>query len=66
MAAQAGAGEYFTSVRLSSADTFAIAQLRYQIEVVPEPATWALLIAGFGMVGVAARRRRQPATTLGA
>lgn len=25
--------------------------------VVPEPATWALLIAGFGMVGYAARRR---------
>jgi len=27
---------------------------------VPEPATWAMLIAGFGIVGVAARRRRQP------
>jgi hypothetical protein len=26
---------------------------------VPEPASWALLIAGFGMVGMAARRRRQ-------
>lgn len=26
---------------------------------VPEPATWALLIAGFGMVGVAARRRNR-------
>lgn len=26
--------------------------------VVPEPATWAMLIAGFGMVGFAARRRR--------
>jgi hypothetical protein len=25
---------------------------------VPEPATWAMLIAGFGMVGVAIRRRR--------
>ncbi len=25
--------------------------------VVPEPATWALMIAGFGMVGFAARRR---------
>jgi len=32
----------------------------YQIGIgtVPEPASWALLIAGFGMVGVAARRRR--------
>ena len=26
--------------------------------VIPEPATWAMLIAGFGLVGVAARRRR--------
>jgi hypothetical protein len=26
--------------------------------VVPEPATWALMILGFGMVGVAARRSR--------
>jgi hypothetical protein len=25
---------------------------------IPEPATWAMLIAGFGFVGVAARRRR--------
>jgi len=25
---------------------------------VPEPATWAMLIAGFGLVGVSARRRR--------
>ncbi|WP_235945650.1 FxDxF family PEP-CTERM protein [Thermaurantiacus tibetensis] len=30
--------------------------------LVPEPATWAMLIAGFGMVGLAARRRRAAAT----
>lgn len=28
---------------------------------VPEPANWAMLIAGFGLVGAAARRRRQTA-----
>ena len=28
------------------------------LTAVPEPATWALLLAGFGMVGYAARRRR--------
>jgi hypothetical protein len=28
------------------------------IATVPEPATWFLLVAGFGMVGVAARRRK--------
>ncbi len=28
------------------------------ISAVPEPATWGLMIAGFGMVGFAARRRR--------
>ena len=27
-------------------------------QIVPEPANWLMLIAGFGMVGVAARRRR--------
>ena len=26
--------------------------------VVPEPASWAMLIAGFGFVGAVARRRR--------
>lgn len=30
--------------------------------VVPEPTTWAMLIAGFGLVGFAARRRRVSAT----
>jgi hypothetical protein len=30
--------------------------------VVPEPATWAMLIAGFGLVGTAVRRRRAALT----
>jgi hypothetical protein len=31
--------------------------------VIPEPATWAMLIAGFGLVGSALRRRREAANT---
>jgi hypothetical protein len=30
---------------------------------VPEPATWAMLLAGFGLVGATARRRRQGIAT---
>lgn len=28
------------------------------VDTVPEPATWAMLFAGFGLVGIAARRRK--------
>ncbi len=31
---------------------------RWPLSLVPEPGTWALLIAGFGLTGVALRRRR--------
>jgi hypothetical protein len=29
---------------------------------VPEPASWAMLIVGFGLIGAARRRRRDRAT----
>ncbi|WP_010161396.1 PEPxxWA-CTERM sorting domain-containing protein [Sphingomonas sp. PAMC 26617] len=31
---------------------------------VPEPATWAMMLAGFGMIGFAARRRQSIKTTV--
>lgn len=46
---------------LSTPDyTFTTAQIRNLAfpAGVPEPATWAMLVAGFGFVGMAARRRR--------
>ena len=57
----------FTEVRLQQAnkpgfaDAYGIDNISFG--VVPEPATWALLIAGFGMVGVARRRRGFAAKT---
>ena len=61
LAAKATPGTWFTSVKVTSDTDFAMAQLRYTLAV-PEPATWAMLIAGFGMVGYAARRRRSIAS----
>lgn len=61
-----GASAFFTyglTARRDEGDVnpFYLRQLAAEIGV-PEPATWAMLIAGFGMVGVSLRRRR---TTLG-
>ncbi len=61
-----GASAFFTyglTARRNEGDVnpFYLRQLAAEIGV-PEPATWAMLIAGFGMVGVSLRRRR---TTLG-
>lgn len=43
-------------------DGFKLRKLTYNVAPpVPEPSTWALLILGFGGVGAAMRRRRQPA-----
>jgi len=33
----------------------------YLLAAVPEPATWAMMLVGFGGIGLAMRRRRRPA-----
>jgi hypothetical protein len=43
-------------------DAIAFDAMGYDLAV-PEPATWAMMIAGFGFVGAAARRRRSVAVT---
>jgi hypothetical protein len=34
------------------------------LTAVPEPMTWAMMLAGFGAIGLAARRRQRPTVTL--
>lgn len=54
-------GDYITRARLELSGTGAadIRQIRIDgVGVVPEPAAWAMMITGFGLVGSAMRRRR--------
>jgi hypothetical protein len=42
----------------SNPNDFAINAVQLNTAVVPEPASWALMIVGFGLVGVSVRRRK--------
>lgn len=47
-------------------DTTVFTQGSVGVPAIPEPATWAMMISGFGLLGAAARRRRvQAAVTYG-
>jgi hypothetical protein len=48
-----------TNLNLTALDRIAFDVMGYDTYV-PEPATWAMMIAGFGFVGAAMRRRRRP------
>ena len=58
-AGQAGTAQAF--VGTSSRDNIGplVDNVRLSTSAVPEPATWAMMIMGFGLVGSAARRRRR-------
>jgi len=47
-----------TSLNISSASAYAIDNISVSAAAVPEPAAWAMLVGGFGVVGGAVRRRR--------
>ena len=52
------AGETFSSVTFAStANSFEVDNLA--IAAVPEPATWAMMLIGFGLIGATARYRRR-------
>lgn len=61
----ADAGEVITGLRFTSTGVaFEFDDFAATAAAVPEPATWAMLIAGFGLVGFAARRRRHGAIAI--
>jgi hypothetical protein len=54
LALNAGGGGF----QFGDDESWAIDNFSLSAATVPEPASWAMLIAGFGLVGAAARRRR--------
>jgi len=61
----ATAGELINSVSFANTqviDAFEVAN--FSVTAVPEPATWAMMLLGFGMVAGATRYRRRSVTTV--
>ena len=54
---QAGAGEYFTSVAISGSYATGVTDVQLA-QAVPEPETYALMLAGLAAMGFVIRRRR--------
>ena len=61
--ASSGANQFF-AIGLTDADLGATFVNQAFAASVPEPAAWALMIAGFGLVGIALRRARREGLAL--
>ncbi|MFD1613350.1 PEPxxWA-CTERM sorting domain-containing protein [Sphingomonas tabacisoli] len=63
------AGEVFTGFRVTLSPQDAVTESMKQVRLggvaaaVPEPATWAMMLGGFGLLGAAARRRHRTTVT---
>jgi hypothetical protein len=53
------AGNLVTVGYALGSDGLSLDEVRFGVTAVPEPSAWALLIAGFGMMGAALRRSRR-------
>ena len=62
IALESGAGQWSVSVTGDCGSGVCPAGFGYRVDAVPEPATWAMLLVGFGAMGVAIRSRRKVAT----
>ena len=58
----AGSGDYRISFSgTAPSDGAAVSgNLTFQVQAVPEPATWGMMLLGFGAIGLAMRHRRRP------
>jgi len=53
------AGSYFFTVSATPVSTIGVYSYTFTTSAVPEPETYAMLLAGLGIVGMVARRRRR-------
>ncbi|WP_114226728.1 MULTISPECIES: PEPxxWA-CTERM sorting domain-containing protein [Sphingomonas] len=52
------------SARITGSNNFAVDTISFGVSAVPEPSTWALMLLGFGGMGLAMRRDRRRSSSM--